>query len=190
MEKFELNITDLSEEEIPWVSSFLKCEEELESYDIQEKKHDSNYSMVNNYYKMLYMVLKYHNLRSDEIILNTPLKRMIKINRIVSSKEFTPMKVDFAAFNGICFPADRQKETVQVPRRRDLILCPALCLRQARHRGFPHGFPVRSFICPCQPASERSYLYSDPDPIYPSFPQDSFFPACSHTHFPLYFFPC
>ena len=106
MEKFELNITDLSEEEIPWVSSFLKCEEELESYDIQEKKHDSNYSMVNNYYKMLYMVLKYHNLRSDEIILNTPLKRMIKINRIVSSKEFTPMKVDFAAFNGICFPAD------------------------------------------------------------------------------------
>ena len=106
MDKYEINFNDLSEEELPWVSSYLKCQEELARYESENIKHDSNYGLTVNYYKMLCMTLYYHNLRVDEIELNKPLKRLIKLNRIVSAKEFAPLGLDFASFNGIYFPAE------------------------------------------------------------------------------------
>ena len=100
---YEINYEDLTQEEKVWIESIKSSEEELER--LSEDKKDQEYQLINRYNKFMKMMLAYHNLRTD-FKYNTPYRRLIKLHKVVPTKELERDGIEYVILDGLYIVAE------------------------------------------------------------------------------------
>lgn len=88
-------------EEIKWIRSIEKNEKFLKELELNKKEFRSDIRLIQSYNKWLEKILKYENLRLDDLELYKPYKRLIRLHTRILTGWLDRKNYEYVVMNGL-----------------------------------------------------------------------------------------
>lgn len=88
-------------EEVKWIRSIEKNEKFLKELELNKKEFRSDIRLIQNYNKWLEKILKYENLRLENLELYKPYKRLIRLHSRILTGWLDKKNYEYVVMNGL-----------------------------------------------------------------------------------------